>query len=87
MRCRGSSNFRFNANVVLKSITLIGGDGQAHPRKMSVFKNRTDIDFANVERLTPTQSWDLSPDPRGDLQYPTRYGELFITLVDSTIPF
>ena len=63
---------RFNANVVLKSITLIGGDGEAHPRRMSVFKNRSDIDFANVERLTPTQTWDLSPDPRGDLQYPTR---------------
>ena len=63
---------RFNENVVLKSITLIGGDGEAHPRRMSVFKNRSDIDFANVERLTPTQTWDLSPDPRGDLQYPTR---------------
>lgn len=41
------------------------------------FVNRDDIDFGNVEGLTPVQEWVLAEnDIGGDLEYPTQYVHL-----------
>lgn len=35
--------------------------------------NREDIDFSSVDDVAPTQEWELSENPQGEIEYPTRY--------------
>eukprot|EP00050_Salpingoeca_kvevrii_P022216 m.123028 g.123028 ORF g.123028 m.123028 type:complete len:177 (-) comp9638_c0_seq3:2404-2934(-) len=62
----------FTADVKLKSIVVMGEGGEQHPRTLKVFKNRNDIDFDNVDSITPLQEWDLNEDVDGRLAYETR---------------
>ncbi|CAM6120120.1 unnamed protein product [Calypogeia fissa] len=63
----------FTNDVIIKGISIIGGPDGTSPAKMRAFINRIDIDFSNVQDLTPVQEWDLTENPRGELEYQTRY--------------
>jgi len=65
----------FTCVIKLKSICIIGGENGASPSKLKVYINREDIDFDNVETMSPVQEWDLQEDPSGLLNYPTRYAK------------
>eukprot|EP01147_Barroeca_monosierra_P007250 gene7250-7658_t len=62
----------FTDDVKLKSICVMGEPGPKHPSQMAAFINRDDIDFDNVDSITPTQSWDMIEDELGELEYETR---------------
>ena len=38
---------------------------------MRLFKNREDLDFGMVSDMEPVQAFDVSEDPRGEIEYPT----------------
>jgi hypothetical protein len=61
----------FTANVVLRGISLIGGDDEMAPRRMKVFLNKDDIDFDNVDQLSPAQEWELT-NSNEEILYSTR---------------
>lgn len=63
----------FTSDVIIKGISIIGGADGTSPTKMRAFINRIDVDFSNVQNLTPVQEWDLAENPRGELEYQTRY--------------
>jgi hypothetical protein len=63
----------FTNDVVIKGISIIGGPDGTTPAKMRAFTNRIDIDFSNVQDVSPVQEWDLVENPRGELEYQTRY--------------
>ncbi len=71
-----SSYCSFTATVKVKSIVIVGEPGTA-PSHMRAFKNRLDVDFDNVEQLTPLQTWNLNVDASGELEYATKYLESF----------
>eukprot|EP00124_Ichthyophonus_hoferi_P003132 Ihof_evm2s254 gene=Ihof_evmTU2s254 len=62
----------FTGVVKIKSIKIIGPEGDSHPKNLKIFGNRDDIDFDNVDDCVPLQELELSPDPTGRLDYPTR---------------
>lgn len=63
----------FTNDVIIKGISVIGGADGTSPSKMRAFINRVDIDFSNVQELSPVQEWDLTENPQGELEYQTRY--------------
>lgn len=63
----------FTTDVIIKGISIIGGANGTSPAKMRAFLNRNDIDFSNVQELGPVQEWELTENPRGELEYQTRY--------------
>jgi hypothetical protein len=62
----------FTEDVKLKSICVIGGDGETHPSLMLAYKNRDDVDFDNVDGIPAEQQWSLVEDPEGRHPYETR---------------
>eukprot|EP00051_Salpingoeca_urceolata_P015254 m.196911 g.196911 ORF g.196911 m.196911 type:complete len:217 (-) comp18337_c0_seq1:44-694(-) len=62
----------FTADIKLKSITVVGGEGDQHPATVKVFKNREDIDFDTVEDLDPVQQFELQPDSNATIEHQTR---------------
>ncbi|KAK3274289.1 hypothetical protein CYMTET_17526 [Cymbomonas tetramitiformis] len=63
----------FTSDVKIKSIMLIGGDDGSSPDKLRAFTNREDLDFSVVNDLPALQEWDLAENPRGELEYQTRF--------------
>lgn len=64
-------NIPFTGSVKLKGIIVIGGEEDTHPRKMRVFKNRSNMTFDDVDS-TPDQEFDLQPDYTGLMEYATK---------------
>ncbi|KJE95628.1 hypothetical protein CAOG_06062 [Capsaspora owczarzaki ATCC 30864] len=62
----------FTGEVTLKSVIVIGGGGDQHPRTLKLFVNRPELDFSSAGDATPTQQIDLAHDRTGALEYPTR---------------
>jgi hypothetical protein len=71
------------ANVVLRGISLIAGEGGTAPRHMKVFLNNENIDFDNVDQLVPVQEWELE-DVAEEVLYPTRaskFGHVYQVII------
>ena len=64
-------NFKFDGNVKLKSIIVIGGDDDLEPTKLKIFMNKEGLTFDDVTR-TADQEIELVSDPTGDVQYPLK---------------
>ncbi|KAK3912158.1 PITH domain-containing protein GA19395 [Frankliniella fusca] len=64
-------NIPFTGNVKLKGIILIGGEGEMHPSKMRLFKNRPKMSFDDVS-AAPDQEFELTRDGDGSAEYPTK---------------
>ncbi|ELR13777.1 thioredoxin family Trp26 family protein [Acanthamoeba castellanii str. Neff] len=62
----------FTASIKLKAINIIGGADGTSPGKLKAWINREDIDFSSVDDVAPTQEWELSENPQGEIEYPTR---------------
>ncbi|CAG5086924.1 Oidioi.mRNA.OKI2018_I69.PAR.g11405.t1.cds [Oikopleura dioica] len=65
-------NIPFNGNVKIFSIIIIGGEDGEQPTKVKIFKNSPGMTFDDAQSKTADQEIDLSPDPKGDLQYPLK---------------
>ncbi|GAQ80184.1 hypothetical protein KFL_000480250 [Klebsormidium nitens] len=63
----------FISDIKLKGICIIGGADGTSPTRMRAFTNREDIDFSNVNDLTPVQEWELAENVNGELEYQTRF--------------
>jgi len=50
----------FTGSVKLKAFSLGSGPEGSGPCKIKAFINRDDIDFDNVNDMTPVQSWELA---------------------------
>lgn len=64
-------NIPFTGSVKLKGIIVIGGEEDAHPSRMHLFKNRPGMTFDDTG-LDPEQEFELHPDPEGVLEYNTK---------------
>jgi hypothetical protein len=62
----------FICPVKVLSICVIGGGNGATPRELRVFKNHENLDFANVEGMTPVQTFEVFENPYGEIEFPTR---------------
>ena len=62
-------NSSFTVSVKIKSLCIIGGEGEAHPSKMKLFKNREDIDFSNADDVKAEQEFELVEDVNGTIDY------------------
>jgi hypothetical protein len=40
-----------------------------------MYINKEGLDFSSIADLTPTQEFELSHDPNGELEYPTKYNK------------
>ncbi|KAF2077700.1 hypothetical protein CYY_001017 [Polysphondylium violaceum] len=72
-------NIPFNAVAQLKSLIIIGGADNSAPSKMKAYVNKDNIDFGNVESITPTQEWILHTDLEGTISYnvkPTKFNNI-----------
>lgn len=61
----------FTEAVSIKSICISGcaGDG-THPKEVTLFTNRDDIDFSNAHELSAQQKLDLVEDETANIDYP-----------------
>ncbi|CAM1303782.1 PITHD1 (predicted) [Pycnogonum litorale] len=64
-------NIPFTGNVKLKGLIIIGGEGDTHPSKIRLFKNRPSMTFDSVG-ADSDQEFELQPDPTGILEYPIK---------------
>ncbi|KAL0274147.1 UNVERIFIED_CONTAM: hypothetical protein PYX00_006640 [Menopon gallinae] len=64
-------NIPFTGNIKLKGLILIGGEGDSHPSKMRLFKNRPNMSFDDVV-IESDQDFELHPDSTGTLEYATK---------------
>eukprot|EP00794_Sanderia_malayensis_P004622 gene4622-5229_t len=64
-------NIPFTGSVKLKGIIIIGGEGDLHPSKMKLYKNRPRMSFDDTS-ATPDQEFELHPDYKGELEYTTK---------------
>lgn len=64
-------NIPFTGNVKLKGIILIGGEGEMHPSKMRLFKNRPKMSFDDVSAAAD-QEFELTRDGDGSAEYPIK---------------
>ena len=64
-------NIPFTGNIKLKGIVLIGGEGEQHPSKMRLFKNRPKMSFDDAAAV-PDQEFELSRDSDGSVEYPIK---------------
>ncbi|TRY61791.1 hypothetical protein TCAL_11237 [Tigriopus californicus] len=64
-------NIPFSGNVKLKGVIVVGGEGQSHPQKMRLFKNREHMTFDEA-RAQADQEFDVVKDPQGQVEYPTK---------------
>ncbi|XP_054283924.1 PITH domain-containing protein GA19395 [Macrosteles quadrilineatus] len=63
-------NIPFTGNVKLKGIIVVGGEGESHPSKMRLFKNRENMSFDDTS-LPAVQEFELHHDTNGMLEYST----------------
>ncbi|KAM8796198.1 PITH domain-containing protein 1 [Eudromia elegans] len=61
----------FTGNVKLKSVMVLGGEGGTHPAELRLFKNVPHMSFDDAAR-EPEQTFALSRDLTGELEYPTK---------------
>lgn len=64
-------NIPFTGNVKLKGFVVIGGEGDFHPSRVRLFKNRPHMTFDDVE-VEADQEFEMHSDENGTLEYPTR---------------
>merc|ERR1712130_611911 len=64
-------NIPFDGNVKLKSMIVIGEEGEFQPVKVKMFKNKVSMTFDDVTK-DADQEISLAPDPRGEVQYPLK---------------
>ena len=64
---------RFTGSVKLKAVIVMGEDDGSHPSELRLFKNIPQMSFDDAAR-EPEQTFNLNPDPVGELEYPTKYG-------------
>jgi len=64
-------NIPFTGNVKLKGMKVIGGEGDSHPDKVKLFKNRPNMTFDEAESH-PDQEFSLVPDSDGSIEYKTK---------------
>ncbi|XP_063236267.1 PITH domain-containing protein GA19395 isoform X2 [Bacillus rossius redtenbacheri] len=64
-------NIPFTGNVKLKGVIVIGGEGETHPSRMRLFKNRPHMTFDDT-MSTPDQEFELHPDTAGTIEYSTK---------------
>ena len=62
----------FDGAVKLKALCVVGGDDDKAPGKMRLFTNREDLDFAAVAEMPPVQEFQMTHDPRGEVEYTTQ---------------
>eukprot|EP00008_Paramoeba_atlantica_P008587 CAMPEP_0201491220 /NCGR_PEP_ID=MMETSP0151_2-20130828/29003_1 /ASSEMBLY_ACC=CAM_ASM_000257 /TAXON_ID=200890 /ORGANISM="Paramoeba atlantica, Strain 621/1 / CCAP 1560/9" /LENGTH=209 /DNA_ID=CAMNT_0047877477 /DNA_START=18 /DNA_END=647 /DNA_ORIENTATION=+ len=60
----------FTGNVKLTSFCFSGLSESSSPAVVKAWRNRSDINFSNVESLKPVQEWALHPDLRAEIDYP-----------------
>ena len=65
----------FVSDVKVRGLMIIGGGGGKAPSSVKVWVNKAagDVSFDNASRRTPTQSFDLAEDLRGELEYQTDF--------------
>lgn len=61
-------NIPFTGNVKLKGIVIIGGEGEYHPSRVKLFKNRPNMTFDDVT-TEPDQEFELCIDTHGVHEY------------------
>ena len=69
----------FVCPVKVLSLCIIGGGNGTTPQEMRLFKNQDSLDFGNVERMTPVQTFELLENPYGDIEYTTRVSKFSST--------
>lgn len=62
----------FTGAIKLTALTVIGGGDEKTPATMRLFINREDLDFGLVHQLQPVQEFELQPNARGEIEYPTQ---------------
>ena len=65
-------NIKFNGDVKLKSIIVIGGDEDMEPITLKMFKNKEGLSFDDVRDRPAEQVIELVTDPGGVVQYPLK---------------
>ena len=65
----------FISDVKVRGVMVIGGGSGSAPARLKCWVNKApgEIDFANANRKTPTQQWDLAEDHDGTLEYQTDF--------------
>jgi hypothetical protein len=65
----------FISDVKVRGVMVIGGGSGSAPSRLKCWVNKApgEIDFANANRKTPTQQWDLAEDHDGTLEYQTDF--------------
>uniref|UniRef100_A0A8C5T4B8 PITH domain containing 1 n=1 Tax=Malurus cyaneus samueli TaxID=2593467 RepID=A0A8C5T4B8_9PASS len=66
-------NIPFTGSVKLKGVIVMGEDDGTHPAEMRLFRNIPHMSFDDTAREAE-QTFSLSRDPLGELEYPTKYG-------------
>ncbi|EGG14832.1 UPF0424 family protein [Cavenderia fasciculata] len=64
-------NIPFGALTQIRSIIVIGGGNDSAPNKMKAYLNKDNIDFGNINSITPIQEWQLHEDFEGQISYNT----------------
>jgi len=64
-------NIPFTGNVKLKGVIIMGGEGDMHPTKMKLYKNRPKMSFDDTGQHCD-EEFDLQPDYKGELEYNTK---------------
>ena len=65
-------NHRFTGNVKLKSIAILGGENEYHPRSMKIYKNIVNMTLDQTAKH-PDQEFELPRDYVDVLRLPTKY--------------
>uniref|UniRef100_A0A1B6HQ51 PITH domain-containing protein n=1 Tax=Homalodisca liturata TaxID=320908 RepID=A0A1B6HQ51_9HEMI len=63
-------NIPFTGNVKLKGLIILGGEGETHPSRMRLYKNRPKMTFDDTS-VPADQEFELHPDTNGTLEYST----------------
>uniref|UniRef100_A0A914W3S5 PITH domain-containing protein n=1 Tax=Plectus sambesii TaxID=2011161 RepID=A0A914W3S5_9BILA len=78
-------NIPFTGQIKLKAVLLVGGEGNSHPAKMRLFKNRPTMSFDDTT-IEPEQEFELTRDESGTVEYPLRVAK-FANLTHLSIHF
>mmetsp|Transcript_16851 Transcript_16851/g.28920 ORF Transcript_16851/g.28920 Transcript_16851/m.28920 type:complete len:224 (+) Transcript_16851:275-946(+) len=62
----------FTVAVKLKSFCIIGGANGEAPSKVKLFTNREDLDFEDAQEMPGVQTFELTEDFEGEIDYPVR---------------
>ncbi|CAD5216759.1 unnamed protein product [Bursaphelenchus okinawaensis] len=73
-------NLPFTGHVKLTGIVLIGEDGEMHPARLRIFKDRENMSFEDVTAGKPDQEVELKVDTEGRVDYPlisTKFSNIY----------